>query len=278
MSDEMNVSQEDQTPQIMPQASQTVQPDVPRPKKPVYKTWWFWVIIAGVVLGFMTCAIASCTTMLINSNSPSTASKNSPTNQTSSKETTAPTETQQPAETTPDPKAEMFDKVTALFKTKQAFDTGSYVKGDIPAGDYAFVTFEGSGQYYEESDTVGNILDNENFDSFGYVHVWGKGNIKTDGALVNVSAFQSLGVSGAKQLWEILNSQKDYFSSGQYKIGADLPAGSYTFQSTGEGYVSVDTGPVGNSDIVDNENFNGKYQTTVKNGQYLKVSRADILR
>lgn len=33
------------------------------------------------------------------------------------------------------------------------------------------------------------------------------------------------------------------------------------------------TGPVGSSDIVDNDNFNGRASVNVRDGQYLTISR-----
>jgi len=42
-----------------------------------------------------------------------------------------------------------------------------------------------------------------------------------------------------------------------YKVGADLPAGNYVIESAGAAYVSVNTGPAGNGEIVWNDNFHG---------------------
>lgn len=174
------------------------------------------------------------------------------------------------------PKQKMMNSIKTLISSKQAFDTGNYVKGDIPAGDYAFVSFQGSGKYYSENDTANNIIDNENFDSFGYVSVHGSGNLETQGLLVNTAAFPQLGVTGAKQIYEILNDVQNYAGAGFYKVGADLPAGKYTVQSQGEGYVAALSGPVGNREIIDNQNFNGRYSESVTNGQFLSISRGTI--
>ncbi|WP_330948883.1 hypothetical protein [Virgibacillus sp. MG-45] len=174
------------------------------------------------------------------------------------------------------PREEMIIAITALIDSGEAFDTGSYVKGDIPKGDYAFVTFEGSGHYFSEEDSAGNIIDNENFDSFGYVKVHEAGNVTADGVLVKVESLKQLEVSGAKELYEILNETENYTESGWYKVGTDLDPGEYVIESYGEGYVAVMSGPVGNSDIVDNENFNGRYSVNVKEGQYLVISKGAI--
>lgn len=171
------------------------------------------------------------------------------------------------------PQQEMYTKIIELMDTEKAFDSGTYIKGDIPAGEYAFISFDGSGQYYSEEDAAGNIIDNENFDSFGYVNVHNAGNIKNDGALISTDAFETLGVKSAKEIYQVLNNiEEDYKDSAWYKIGVDLPSGNYVIESYGEGYVAVMSGPVGESDIVNNENFNGRYQVNVSDGQYLKIS------
>jgi hypothetical protein len=175
------------------------------------------------------------------------------------------------------PQMEMTGKIQELISTEQAFDAGSYIKGDIPEGEYAFIPFEGSSQYYAEKDGSGNIVDNENFNSFGYVYVHGIGNIENGGVLINPSAYETLGVKSAKEIYQIMNQvEDDYKDSAWYKVGVDIPAGQYVIESYGEGYVAIMSGPVGNNDIVDNEIFNGRYQLTVNDGQYLKISQGFI--
>lgn len=172
----------------------------------------------------------------------------------------------------------MIVKISSLVDEGLAFDSGDYIKGDIPAGEYAFIKFSGSGEYYSEEDSAGNIIDNENFDSFGYVKVHAAGNLTTRGVLVSINAFERLEVTGAKQLYEILNNQTDYNEGGYYKVGIDIPAGQYILESYGSGYWAVMTGPVGASDIVDNDNFNGRVSVNIKNGQYLTISRATYIQ
>lgn len=173
-------------------------------------------------------------------------------------------------------KEEMVLKVIALIDEGLAFDSGSYIKGDIPKGEYAFAPFDGSGEYYSEEDSAGNIIDNENFGSFGYVQVHEAGNIKTKGILVKIDALEILEVSGAKELYEILNEKENYLESGWYKVGSDIDPGEYVIESQGSGYVGVMDGPVGNNNIVENDNFDGRYSVSLQDGQYLKVSRAII--
>ena len=170
----------------------------------------------------------------------------------------------------------MIVKISELFDDKLAFDTGSYIQGDIPAGEYAFIKFSESGDYYSEEDAAGNIVDNEIFDSFGYVKVHSVGNLETDGILINVSAFEKLGVKGAKEIYEILNDQSNWNQSGYYKVGLDIDPGRYIVESIGSGYWAIMTGPVSDSEIVDNDNINGKASISLSNCQYLELSRATI--
>ena len=174
------------------------------------------------------------------------------------------------------PQQKMINAVTALFDQNLAFDSGNYIAGDIPKGEYAFVRFDGSGQYYSEKNQNGDIVDNENFDSFGYVYVHQVGNISNDGLLVSVDALSGLGVTGAKELYEVINNKTDYLDAGLYKVGVDLPSGQYVAESYGNGYVAILSGPVGKSEIIDNEIFEGKYSFKVSDGQYVNISRALI--
>lgn len=175
-------------------------------------------------------------------------------------------------------KQEYLSKLVTLIKNKKAFDSGNYVKGDIPPGEYVFSKYENSGSYYEEDDSAGNILDNKNFMSFGYVKVHGAGNLETKGVLVSMEGMKELGLNGAKELYEKLNNEKDWNQSGIYKVGTDIKSGTYLLESTGSAYYEVMSGPVGESEIVNNENFKGRVNVTVENGQYLDVSRATIAK
>lgn len=174
------------------------------------------------------------------------------------------------------PEEKMSDSLIKLVDSGKAFDAGSYIKGDIPKGEYAFITYPGAGQYYGEEDSAGEIVDNENFDAFGYVYVQGVGNIETGGLLVRTDSFEAFGVKGAKELYEKLNFTGDYKGSAWYKVGLDIKPGRYTIKSVNDGYVAVMSGPVGKNEIIDNEIFNGRYSVKVSRGQYLVVSGGEI--
>lgn len=172
----------------------------------------------------------------------------------------------------------MLLKLNDLIDEGLVYDTGDYIAGEIPKGEYAFIKLSGSSSYYEEDDAAGNIIDNENFGSFGYVKVHATGNLETRGVLVSINAFEKLGVKGAKEIYEILNDIQDYNQGGFYKVGTDIEPGKYILESMGSAYWAKLSGPVSSNDIIDNDNFNGKARVTLKNGQYLEISRATLTK
>lgn len=64
------------------------------------------------------------------------------------------------------------------------------------------------------------------------------------------------------------------YSSGQYKVGIDIPSDEYViFATSDSGYFSVTADPNGD-DIVLNDNFDANSIATVYEGEYLELSRA----
>lgn len=219
--------------------------------------------LTAVLCLIMTILFSAC-------NTNTTADKHVPTS--TPQITASPTFTPEPIFSE---REEMILTIGVLFDNDLAFDVGDYIPGDIPKGEYAFIGINNS-KYYCEKDIAGSIIDNENFQSFGYVYVHGVGNVETDGVLVRVEALDILEVSGAKELYEILTEQSDYNQGGMYKIGIDIPAGLYTLESTGNAYMALLSGPVGNNKIINNDNFNGRKQISTQNGQYLDLYKAII--
>jgi hypothetical protein len=84
---------------------------------------------------------------------------------------------------------ELSNTVKQWTAKKQAFPPGDYTPGSIPSGLYVYIPHSGS-HYYSETDLNGNILDNEGFQSVGYVHVHGIGNVETRGFLVQHAVVQ----------------------------------------------------------------------------------------
>ncbi|QKY68380.1 hypothetical protein [Lentibacillus sp. CBA3610] len=265
-------------------------------KKPWYKKIWVWVVAVIIIIAIGTvnsddveedeAAAETDATETTEDNDTDTSGNTDETDTTETNTSEADTEVEETDESTEEnveeetveetPQEKALREVVELMDEGLAFDTGSYVEGDIPEGEYAFIPFDGSGKYYSETDSAGNIIDNENFDSFGYVYVHGAANLETHGVLVSVDAFEELNVSGAKELYEQMNGAEDYKESGMYKIGDDIEPNQYTIESMGEGYTAILSGPVGDNEIVDNNIFNGKYNVNVSDGQYLKVSKGKL--
>jgi hypothetical protein len=225
-----------------------------------YKKWWFWTVI-GVIAVIMIASNGS-------TNNKDTSGNNGSSQSTQKEET--------PAEQTR--KSKLMTDILALVGEGKAFDTGSHAAGQIPVGEYAFIPISSGSNYYSEKDASGNIVDNENFSSFGWVYVNGVGNIETRGVLVKAGDFAVLGVTSAKEMYIVLNDMAtDYNQGGYYKVGVDLPAGKYRLSSIGgSGYVSINSGGVGKSTIIDNESFDGSYDISVSDGQFISLSRASI--
>ena len=180
-----------------------------------------------------------------------------------------------PPEPASSPKSERAVLIDSLQSRGQIFFPGSYAKGSIPAGEYAFLASD-QGGYFEEG-LSGQIFDNENFASFGYVYVHGEGNITTKGALLTPQALVELKVPGALALYEFGAKQGPYRLPGFYKVGADIPGGSYIVQSIGQGYYEIDSGPIGNGNTLENDNFSGTKLISVRDGQYVKLSNAKFV-
>ena len=73
-----------------------------------------------------------------------------------------------------------------------------------------------------------------------------------------------------KSAKEILENSE--FSSGQYKVGTDIPSGEYMVIANGKGYFCVSSDSNGN-DIIFNDNFETNSIITIKDGEYLNLSR-----
>ena len=163
------------------------------------------------------------------------------------------------------------DRFSNLIKEKIAFMPASYAIGQIPEGEYAFL---GNGYYSEELN--GEIIYNKNFDSFGYVWYHGIGNLTTRGVLIKSEFISETGYNNLKSLYEVITSQENYNFSGHYKVGSDIMPGLYYIESVGSGYMSINSGPVGKSEIIENDNFNGSKTIRLYVGEYLELSRCKI--
>ncbi|MGP1568271.1 hypothetical protein [Peptoanaerobacter stomatis] len=145
----------------------------------------------------------------------------------------------------------------------------SYKVGtDIDAGIYKVVSDgENSGQYTITDKNNKNEVDfyeGKIFFNFRYVELKENESIYlVDADLVKVD--ENSRYSG------------DKYISGQYKVGFDIPPGSYKLVPTGQaGYVEVSTSPM--SDVIFSRYVEKEAYIEIKQGQYLTISGVDVIR
>ena len=149
-----------------------------------------------------------------------------------------------------------------------SYSGGMYKIGtDMPAGEYLLTS---TGGYYEvTTDSTGSfdsIVTNDNYANRAYVTVQEGQYFTFDGTAVSVNEAPAFSASDG------------IYPEGMYLVGKDIPAGEYKISATGSGYYEVTSDSVGELDsIVTNENFDGDVYLTISEGQYLKLSRAQII-
>lgn len=212
-------------------------------KKPFWKKWWIWVGAIIIIGGLASAGGNTDTDSQTQLPTDSTNESQSQTN--TSKETTPP----KPA-----------------IKT---YKSGMYKVGvDMPAGEYVLVG--NSLAYFQiAKDSTGqleSIIANDNFSNRSIITV-------KDGQYVTLTRCTAYAFKDAPKV----NLESGFLPQGMYKVGVDLPAGEYKVIADGMGYMEVSSNS--NHDlnaIVSNDNFQGEKYITVKDGQYLKLTRAKI--
>lgn len=165
---------------------------------------------------------------------------------------TKPPVTTAPAETAP------------LGSVDNPYGPGMYKVGvDLPAGEYSFVAYSGNGYVCVSADSNKNdILENDNFAGSFVITV-------SDGQYLEASR---CGFVRAADVVLRLNDDGT-FSDGMYRVGIDIPAGEYKLTADGNGYYCIYPNSVPPFDIIDNDLFDVSTYVTVKDGQYLSLSR-----
>ena len=153
----------------------------------------------------------------------------------------------------------------------QYFSAGMYKVGtDLPAGEYVLIA-DSSSYFQVSKDSTGSldsVISNDNF---------------SGRSIITVKEGQYLTVTGAK-IYKIAEAPAVDISSGtlpegMYKVGADIKAGEYKVHPTGSmSYCEVATNSSHTLDsIISNDNFTADKYITVKDGQYLKLSGAELV-
>lgn len=150
------------------------------------------------------------------------------------------------------------------FSSLHKYENSTYKIGDtMPAGEYVLFATSGNGYFELSSDSLGDsIICNENFEY---------------NSIITVNRGEYLKLSRCYA--EPIDSAGDVSTSGtgMFKIGTHLSAGEYKLEATGtaSAYYCI-YGDGRQDDIVDNDNFEGTAYVTVRNGQYLLLSRCKI--
>lgn len=142
---------------------------------------------------------------------------------------------------------------------------GSYRIGkDLPAGEYKLTCAGSHGYFCVYPDTTkADILANANFTTCTYVSV-------SDGQLFEVRGATFVPSSDALPT-------STATGDGTYKVGFDIPAGEYEVIQDGGSmgyYAILDSCDALDSNIIDNDNFEGNSFISVNEGQFLELSRS----
>lgn len=231
--------------------------------KPVTKRWWFWTLIALVLLGAIG-GNSSKSEKPIDKTAPQATSYSSLTATNapaSNNPTTAPKPTDTPAPT-PTPEPDIWLK------------GGTYKVGtDIEAGEYLIVATSWNCYVEVDKDSSGtfdSIVSNENTSTHLYYTLIDGQYFKVQGGkfarVDDVAPFEA--VDGV-------------YDEGMYLVGRDIPAGEYKITANESVcYIEVDKDSYNTfNSIVSNDIISIGESTyiTIKNGQYIKISGGQII-
>ena len=149
------------------------------------------------------------------------------------------------------------------FSSFHKYENSTYKVGtDMPAGEYVLYATSGLGYFCVSSDSYGNsIVFNDNFEYNSIVSV-------EEGEYIELSRCYAEPIKSAGFLATT--------GSGMFKIGEHLPAGEYKLRATDDrGYYCV-YNDSRHDNIETNDNFSGRAYVSVRNGQYLLLSRCEI--
>lgn len=234
-------------------------------KRTYYKKWWFWGI--GVICIVLVIAITSSPKN--NSISASNIATSSLTQNAVASATASPVKTVTPT-ATPSP------TVTKTSEPKPTFyKSGMYKVGtDIPAGEYVLIANpDAYGVYRVSKDSTGTYSSLVVSDSF---------KIRSIITVDNGQYFQSYNCTIYPYYCAPKVVQQDgKYVAGTYKVGVDIPEGEYRIIVVDAKYgvyrVYKDSYNLYSSQIA-SDSFEDKSYVTVKNGQYLVIYNAYIIK
>jgi len=229
--------------------------DAPKAKKPLYKKWWVWV------LGILVLAA------IVNAASGGSKPAPTATPSQSAAAPTAPAPAAPEATTAPAPPAPEANPAPTPAPAATTYSDGTYLVGtDIPAGRYKGTPSGGTAYWGINTDANGdNTIANNNTDGQFYVTVKNGQYLEIVRAEIAKFTPESAVMSNS-------------VSDGTYLVGTDIPAGRYKgTPSGGTAYWGINKDANGDNTIANN-NTDGQFYVTVKNGQYLEIVRAEITK
>lgn len=158
----------------------------------------------------------------------------------------------------------LYEQGGSTILSKNMVGPGQYKVGtDIKQGEYVLLSENGMGYFALTTDGNGNdIITNDNFEYNSMI-------IVDEGEYLELSRCKAIPLDEAKNL--------PIDKANMFKVGVHLPAGEYKLQSdTGMGYYCV-YNDGRHDDIEANNNFEGQSYVSVKEGQYLLLSRCHIV-
>jgi hypothetical protein len=143
---------------------------------------------------------------------------------------------------------------------------------DITAGEYVIISDAlGTGYMQISSDSTGkleSIIANENIINRTIVTI-------KDGQYFEVKSGEIYLIDKAPKV----EPKDNQLSSGMYKVGLDIQPGEYKVSAAGEDYAYIEVSSNSShtlESIVSNDNFTGEKYITIKEGQYLKITNANL--
>lgn len=224
-------------------------------KKPIWKKWWVWILAVIIVAAITSGG---------ESDKDTDASNNS--NQGIVVQEESADTTQEESNLEDQGNTNKEEKKDTKIKA------GTYKIGvDLPAGEYVFFA-KGMGYIEVASDSTGSlesIISNDNVSGHTYITV-------NDGEYLKLRSGEAYAVADAPSVVPTDGIYKD----GTYIVGKDIPAGEYKVtvnSNIGMGYIEVSSDSRGAlNSIITNDNLMEDSYITVQDGQYLKLSGAEI--
>lgn len=224
-------------------------------KKPIWKKWWGWILAVIIVAAITSGG---------ESDKDTDASNNS--NQGIVVQEESADTTQEESNLEEQGNTNKEEKKDTKIKA------GTYKIGvDLPAGEYVFFA-KGMGYIEVASDSTGSldsIISNDNVSGHTYITV-------NDGEYLKLRSGEAYAVADAPSVVPTDGIYKD----GTYIVGKDIPAGEYKVtvnSNIGMGYIEVSSDSRGDlNSIITNDNLMEDSYITVQDGQYLKLSGAEI--